>query len=99
MEQFRYRNRQIAILTHSLSLKGSKGNIHTVFHELPILHHCINLSVKKIFMVLDLGCSPLLLLSRAELTLLDASSLKAIFSEQISQMSYQLLDYFRNADL
>lgn len=73
MEQFRYRNRQIATLTHSLSLKGGKGNTRTVFHELAILHHCINLSVWKIFMVLHHSCSPLQLLSREEQALLDAS--------------------------
>lgn len=73
MVQFRYGNRQIATLTHSLSLKGGKWNIHSAFHKLPTLRHCINLSVKKIFMVLDLSCSPLLLLSGEEQALLDAS--------------------------
>lgn len=56
-----------------MSLKGGRKNIHTAIHELPILHHCINLSVKKIFMVLDLSYSPLLFLSREEQALLDAS--------------------------
>lgn len=73
MEQFRYRNRQIATLTHSLSPKGGKQNTRSAFDEPPILHHHINLPVKEICMVLGLSCSPLLLLSREELAVLDAS--------------------------